>query len=237
MSLLFNTYSGSNIESILTSGKMLDSLPSHAQPILIIKLGPPGSGKSSERTTNIVRELGVDPSEAVLSDIDNILASFRQFRNETRSVRNRYTNRASFNRQFYNELSNIHTNAAKSRKNTITNRPIVQHMNGVFSKAIRTKKHILMESTVPVTWVFQQFGKMLRTNNYNIHILYHTLDIPTLIERIHTRGESLYALENSYYRTFDPGRLPQVVSDLHENLNTVLLPKYASGEIKSVRIL
>jgi hypothetical protein len=235
MSLAFNTFTASNIESILTNGKTVDELTSHANPFLIIKLGPPGSGKSSERTANIIRELGVDLSDAVVSDIDNVFASFRNFRNKTRRVRNKYRN-VAFNQQFYNNLSKIHIESKKIT-NTTNNKPIIQHMNGVLSRAIRSRKNIVMESVIPITWVFEQFGKRLKSNNYNIHILYHTLDIPTLIERIHARGERLYALEDSYYRTFDPTQLTKVVEDLHQNLNTVLMPKYHADEIKGIHIL
>lgn len=235
MTLRYNSFTGKNIESILTSGKTVDTLTQHETPLLIIKLGPPGSGKSSEHTANIIRDLGVDPSDALVSDIDSVFASFRDFRNATRRVRNNYRRR-SFNANFYRRLSNIHVNT-KGVTNIAQQKTIKRHMDGMLSKAIRSKKNIVLESVAPISWIFSNFETLLRVNNYSIYILFHTLSIPALIERIHARGEQLYALENSYYRAFDPERLQAVVNDLYENLNTVLMPKFQTGVIKNIHFI
>lgn len=58
--------------------------------------------------------------------------------------------------------------------------------------------------------------------------------IPTLIERIQYRGEKLYALQDPYYRTYDPTALPSVVEQLDKNLNEFILPMYRIGKINNI---
>jgi hypothetical protein len=232
MALTFRNFTRKNIESVLTSGKEVNSLPSQDTPYLIIKLGPPGSGKSSEQTLNIIRELGVDPADAVISDIDNVFASFRNFRNNTRRIRNSYQHKP-FNSNFYKQLSNTHMNAKKI-VNTTNQKTITQHMNGIVSKAIKSSKHILMESTVPIEWVFKSFGSMLEKYKYKVVVIYHMAAIPVLIERIQRRGEMLYTLQHPYYRTYDPTALPSVIEKLDVNLNEFILPMYRIGKINNL---
>jgi hypothetical protein len=215
---------------------MINELPSFENPFFIIKLGPPGSGKSSEKTLETIRELGVEPNESVSSDVDKVLASFTNFRNLTRKVRNNYTNK-TFNYTFYKRLSNIHLQTSGA-KNSIEGKPIIRHMNGIVSQAIKLKKNVIFESTKPVNGILKDFYPMLIANNYRIIVIYHIVSPDTLIERIHMRGEELYSRSvNPYYRVYNPENIPDVITKLQENMNTFILPEIESGRIERLIVI
>lgn len=219
----------------------LDCYTSHQNPIIIFKLGPPGSGKSSYQSNRIVENLGVNPVDAVKIDIDKVTASFPEFRKETRTIRKRYNNGNTkkrynntfrFNDQFYKNLSNVHTKYT-SLKNVATHTKMINHSDSLLVKAIKLQKNIIYDTFRPIDKKLPQYLKMLQKNNYRIYVIFHMTDINILSNRIHKRGENLYEKYN-YYRAFNMNELSSVIEKLNESLENFLKPLEDKGIISGI---
>lgn len=241
MELNENKFTRENIHTVLCNGQTLDCYTSHPNPIIIFKLGPPGSGKSSAQSNMIVENIGVNPTDAIKIDIDKVTASFPEFRKNTKAIRKRYNNGNTkkrynntfrFNNQFYKNLSTKHTKYT-TLKNKTTNKPMIDHSDALLVKAIKGKKNIIYDTIRPIDKKLPNYLNMLQKNNYRIYIIYHMADINTLSKRIHKRGENLYEKYN-YYRAFNMNTLPSVIEKLNESLDNYLIPLQNKGIITDI---
>ena len=231
MSLNANTFRRENIEKVLCEGGTLNCYPTQTTPYLIIKVGPPGSGKSSAQSNNVVLSLGVNPKEAVKMDIDIVNASFKSFRNQTYKIRKSYNNKP-FNNNFFKSLSKTHTNHTRL-KNKNTGKNMITHTMSIFSRAIDGHKHIIFDTTSPINFILKDFTNKLIKNNYKIVVIFHMSDIDTLEKRILKRGENLYHKEE-YYRAFNMKKLPNVINKLEINLEEYIKPLQNKGIISDI---
>lgn len=230
MSLNSSKFTRKNIENVLYNGKNLSAYPTQTEPYFIIKVGPPGAGKSSAVSNNEILKLGINPAEAVEINIDKINAAFKSFRNQTRKVRQNY-NSKPFNLPFFSTLSGIH-NAHQSLKNA--NNIFIKHdISSVVSQCIKNHKHIILETIRPINNTFKQFGQMLKKQNYKIIVFFYKTPLEILPERILKRGENLY-IKNDYYRIFPLNTLPKVISELDKNLKEFIIPLAESGNIHKI---
>lgn len=55
-----------NVERIIGRGRLFSEIPKANTPYIIVKLGPPWSGKSSDITNKEVTNLGVNINDTVL---------------------------------------------------------------------------------------------------------------------------------------------------------------------------
>jgi adenylate kinase family enzyme len=234
MSLNVNTFTRTNIEKVLCEGGTLDCYPTHTNPYLIIKAGPPGSGKSSTQSNNLVLSLGINPKDAVKMDIDIVNSSFKSFRNKTYNIRKSY-NGKTLNNKFFNNLSKIHKNHT-TLKNKNTNKSMISHTMSVFSRAIDGHKHIIFDTTSPINFIIDSFKNKLIKNKYTIVVIFHRADIKTLQERILKRGENLYA-QQGYYRAYNMKELPNVIKKLEINLEEYIKPLYDEQIISNIKYI
>jgi hypothetical protein len=75
------------IETILCGGRTLDEMPSSENPFFILKWGPPGSGKSSERVVKQIEQLGVPSDEYVDYTPDKVVESLMGFRKNSTLIK------------------------------------------------------------------------------------------------------------------------------------------------------
>lgn len=76
--------SESEIETIFCDGKKIEDLPKSDPPLFILKWGPPGSGKSSAKVTEIIENVSKKPLDTFVNfSSDDIVESLFQFRHET----------------------------------------------------------------------------------------------------------------------------------------------------------
>lgn len=236
MSLTPNTFTRENIETVLLNGRSFDEYPSVPNPVFIIKVGPPGSGKSSARSRAEVESIIGNQSDAILIDIDKVNAAFQTFRNQTRKLRNNYPNKNNRNSKFFNRLTRIHKNHSSNMKNTSTGRPMTYHTTALISKAIKAKKHIIQETIRPIGTIMKMYGPLLRKYNYHIYALFHRTPIEVLKMRVYERGEELYRTEG-YYRAFNPEHLQNVINALETNLTDTIIPAVEAGDITAYKII
>jgi hypothetical protein len=225
--MLNSNFTRKNIQNVICNGRNISSFPRQEKPYFIIKVGPPGSGKSS--SNNHVIALDVDPASAIFIDIDKVNASFKSFRNQTRNLRRSYNNKP-FNKEFFNTLSVIHHK--HQSKKSLSNQTIVGHnISYVITEGIKQGAHIIMETTKPINTTLSMYGNMLQRNNYKIAVIYHkSPPINVLVSRILERGEELYRTQQ-YYRAFPLNTLNTVIDKLKENLTTYILPLVLENKI------
>jgi 2-phosphoglycerate kinase len=217
-----------NVERVIGRGRLLSEIPKSKAPYLIVKLGPPGSGKSSDITNKEVSNLGV-----------NILASSALFRNTTRAIRNNYKTR-NFNKSFYDKLSTVHTSFIKTRKITHINKSSLKstgtktigaHMNTLFAESIRNSVNIIIELTSKYDKVIMPHYNNLRKHGYKIVVIYPVVQLNTLKTRIMSRGEDYYKQPQSYYRTFNLNTLPSTIQTVQDEIVQHILPGLYKGDI------
>jgi hypothetical protein len=226
------TFTRKNIQNVICDGRDLSSFPSQTNPYFIIKVGPPGVGKSS--SNNHIIAMGVDPLSAIYVDIDKINASFKLFRNKTRNLQSRYDT-TQLNNVFFNELSKIH-NEFKYLKCKNNGRNIRHDITYVVTEAIKQHNHIIMETVRPINHIITLYGKKLQNNNYKIAVIYYKPPPVTILQsRILKRGEDLYATQQ-YYRAFQLNTLNNVISKLEENLREYIVPLVIANKINTLII-
>ena len=82
--MTLNQLNEAEIESIFCDGKKITDLPKSDPPLFILKWGPPGSGKSSAKVTEIIENVGKKPIDSFINfSSDEIVESLLLFRHET----------------------------------------------------------------------------------------------------------------------------------------------------------
>ena len=71
------------IQRILCNGKLIEDLPIQTEPIFVLKWGAPGSGKSSEKTNEVVRSFGYPLDSYFNFNTDKLFEAFLPYRMET----------------------------------------------------------------------------------------------------------------------------------------------------------
>lgn len=92
---------------------------STSRPILVVKYGPPASGKGSERTQKAIQSLGVNYDEMIHFNIDDVIESLEQFKGESRKQLEQ-----TFNYLINNSLPDVKREKLKANLNMIRNNNI-----------------------------------------------------------------------------------------------------------------
>ena len=231
--MLNANFTRKNIQNVICNGRNISTFPKQETPYFIIKVGPPGSGKSS--SNNHVISLGVDPTSAIFIDIDKVNSAFKSFRNETRNLRQSYNNKP-LNKVFFDKLTNIHKK--HQHKKSLSNKTIVCHnISYVITEGIKQGAHIIMETTNPIDLIITMYGRKLQQYNYKIAVIFHkSLPVNVLESRILKRGEELYRTQQ-YYRAFPLNRLNNVIAKLEQNLTSYILPLVLENKIHNLIIV
>lgn len=187
--------------------------PSGGRPKLIIRYGPPASGKTRLLET-VKTNLGINdpPNSFIKIDVDSIVESLQYFKQHTRNIANRFIFKGVTNKsKLMNELNRItplqtvqiknayfRTRKAKnSSKKTISSKDTL-----IMEMAIEKGKNLTIETTkADFGWVFDKFGPQLEHHNYIIIVAFPIPPFEELWKRYRERAINSY-LSGGPFRFF-----------------------------------
>lgn len=185
--------------------------PRSGRPKLIIKWGPPASGKGSAAMTATIEAEG-DPIRSYINiNVDAVVESTQAFRNESRQlfenwIKTKFPGRTIGtipNAEIINELGNIsRRNASKlgmpygrvrTTANIWTGLPIGNKQDALLKLAIDNKKNITFETTGQAGWPDWLFAKYptLKTD-YKIIVIFPMVPFATAWKRYRGRPLASY---------------------------------------------
>jgi len=178
--------------------------PLGGRPKLIIRYGPPASGKTRLLET-VKTNLGINdpPNSFIKIDIDSIVESLQYFKQHTRNIANRFIFKGITNKnKLMNELNRVtplqtvqiknayfRTRKAKnSAKKTISSKDTL-----IMEMAIEKGKNLTIETTKPdFGWVFDKFGTQLNHHNYMIIVAFPIPPFDEIWKRYRERAINSY---------------------------------------------
>ena len=161
-----------NEENISTKGQTLNKIKSNMkEPLLIVKYGPPGSGKSSEVVYDFIKKIGRPMKSYVDINIDTYIEMIQNYRNGLEKGEDLY----------------IQTRSMKNKSGM----SIYEKSKFVLKKAIEQRKNVIIEvtggykvgSSGPLAWVY----KLIDKTPYKIIVIYPKVSLETIIKRLEKR--------------------------------------------------
>jgi hypothetical protein len=142
--------------------------PAKGDPMFVVKYGPPGSGKSSERVYTAIKKLGPPIASYVDINQDTLVESIKEYQK---------------NHTQYNRL--------RSQKNK-KGLSLYEKSKIVLKKAIQARANIIIEITGgreeepkgPLEWIY----KLLKETPYKLIIIMPTVPLETILKRLETRN-------------------------------------------------
>jgi hypothetical protein len=161
-----------NVENIATKGQFLHTIKQKQKdPLLIVKYGPPGSGKSSSVIYDEIKKLGRPMNSYVDINIDTYVEMIEEYREGLIKGENLY-------------------DQTRTMKNK-SGMSIYDKTKYVLKKAIDQRSNLIIEitggysvgKTGPLGWIF----KMIDNTPYKIVVIYPKVSIRTIMKRMETR--------------------------------------------------
>lgn len=186
--------------------------PNGRKPVLVIKYGPPASGKGSPPTRAAIESLGVDYDKMIHLNIDDVVESINKFKSASRSkLEETYTYMANMkksgNEKFKNlvenlnkidtekiaEFSKIYFNIRGTP--TANGRSIPEIMDTIMGNAMKMNFDISMETTGAFSfpsWLFEEPKLKPYIDNYRVVFVFPTVKLSTAWSRYKSRPASTY---------------------------------------------
>lgn len=157
-----------NVENIATKGH---TMKKQKDPLLIVKYGPPGSGKSSSIVYGAIKNLGRPMNSYVDINIDTYVEMIEEYRKGIESGENLY-------------------NKTRTTKNR-SGMSIYDKTKHVLKKAIGQRSNLIIEITGgyevgksgPLGWII----KMIENTPYKIVLIYPKVSLKTITKRMEHR--------------------------------------------------
>jgi hypothetical protein len=185
--------------------------PRSGRPKLVIKWGPPASGKGSPAMTRAIEAEGDPISSYININVDAVVESTRAFRNESRQLFEKWVGtkfpgrsiRSISNAEIINGLGQItRRNASKlgvpygkvrTTANIWTGQPIGNKQDELLGLAIKEKKNITFETTGQSGWPNWLFAKYpsLKTD-YRVVVIFPMVPFTTAWKRYRGRPLASY---------------------------------------------
>lgn len=238
-------------EMIFTNGQGYDKLPTPEQPIFVLLIGTPGSGKSTAlaRLPDLV---GLNPKEAVQISLDSLVESLEPFRAKTTAIAQAMLEERGFNLGTNlpeNVVSNIagktsgpYLSYMKSKKN---NRPgkvgqaLPMSLNemryALLQKALTEGKNIIYERTISDakkdTLKEEVFAQILASDRpYKIYVVYTKIDDEVLLrDRLRRRPLDMMARNPPFFRGVPSSLAGKFIANHEEYFRKYLLPLQDEG--------
>lgn len=214
-----------NKNNSLNGNKKYNSLTSVSgdkSPFLIIKYGPPASGKSSENVQKEIENLKLDIKDCIVFEIDRIIESLKNFRSESYSV---YKNSDKSNNNKMKELSRIYFTKRQNKKINSDN-SIDKKFENLIVTAIRDRKNIIFETTGglfndynPIKWLFDIVNNNKKEDElpYYIALIYPILPENLIIERVIKRSKEQVKRNPPFYRAMSEDNLKEQIINAKNN--------------------
>ncbi len=157
-----------NVENIATKGH---TIKKQKDPLLIVKYGPPGSGKSSQIVYDAIKKLGRPMNSYVDINIDTYVEMIEEYRKALQKGENLY-------------------DKTRTMKNK-TGLSIYDKTKIVLKKAIENRSNVIIEITGgykvgksgPLGWIF----KMIDNSPYKIVVIYPKVSLGKIEKRLESR--------------------------------------------------
>ena len=186
---------------------------STSRPILVVKYGPPASGKGSDRTQKAIESLGVKYDEMIHFNIDDVIESLEQFRGTSRKqLEQTFKYMTNSSLQDVNKKNKLKANLNIIGNNNIKdfskiyfnirNAPINamrtqtwQLIDTMMGKAMKSNLNISMETTGSFSfpdWLFTDPKTALYIKNYQVVFVFPTVHWDTAWSRYKARPINRY---------------------------------------------
>ena len=147
---------------IATGGKGIH--PAKGHPYFVVKYGPPGSGKSSDRVYDEIKKLGPSLTSYVDINQDTLVESMKNYRR----------NHTQYNRLRYH----------KNRKGL----SLYKKSSIVLKKTVEARANIMIEITGgreedPLEWIH----KLIKGTSYKLIVIMPMVPLETILIRLETR--------------------------------------------------
>jgi hypothetical protein len=185
--------------------------PRSGRPKLVIKWGPPASGKGSAAMTRTIEAEG-DPLRSYINiNVDAVVESTQAFRNESRQLFEKWVGttfpgrsiRSISNTEIINKLGQItRRNATKlglpygrvrTTANIWTGKPIGNKQDEILATAIRNKRNITFETTGQSgwpEWLFTNYPSL--KTDYKVIVIFPMVPFTTAWKRYRGRPLASY---------------------------------------------
>lgn len=161
-----------NVEKIATKGQTLQTIKQNQKdPLLIVKYGPPGSGKSSNIVYEQIKKIGRPMKSYVDINIDTFVEMIESYKNALIKGEDLY----------------VQTRTMKNKSGL----SIYDKTKNILKKAIEQRSNVILEITGgyevgklgPLGWIY----KMIDKTPYKIIVIYPKVSFQTIIKRLENR--------------------------------------------------
>ena len=184
---------------IFANANKLNNIPSQTNPVLIIKYGPPASGKGSQYVKDVIKSFGFPPDSYININVDDVVESLNIYKTQSRkTLQNKGVNpndtvekiNKILNKASNQNASNFLLPYTNIRFNPKLNIP--KQMDALMKNAIIGKKNITFETSGATGFPFWIFENMEGLNNYNIKCLFPLLPVSQGWSRYKNRAITSY---------------------------------------------
>jgi predicted ABC-type ATPase len=199
---IINTRNKNNLISFIGA----KNLESHEEPILVIKMGPTGSGKGSSIVLQKIQELGIDLTNVFDFNIDKLVETNSEFISKTRKIKNKnnvkkklFSNNKSNNKNFTRILGESYFNIRSKPRQLLNGKSYYEFFKNLYAQAITQKNNIIVETTGDSPEKIEQFLKGYDLSSYKVYILYVKVNsVDVLLNRVSIRAQAQYNKNGAY---------------------------------------
>ena len=243
--------SANEAELIFTNGKGFSDLSTPEQPIFVLMIGTPGSGKSTA-LARLPKLVGLDPDDAVNISLDSLIESLQPFREKTAAIASAMladsgiesSNNASEElvSTIAGKTSGPYLSYMKAKKNNrpgMVGKPLPMSMNEIryflLEKALAQGKNIIYERTISDaskdTLRDEVFAKIAASGKpYKIYIVYTKIDDEELLKtRLRMRPLAMMKRNPPFFRGVPSSLAGKFIRNHEEYFQRFLLPKVEEG--------
>lgn len=207
----------------------LPSLSNKEQPHLIIKYGPPASGKGSSKVQEEIKNLGIDTEDCIIFEIDRIIESLENFRTTSMEI---YKESINYNEKT-KKISQLYFNKRKSENSN--KKTLNQSFEDLLIQSINERKNIIFETTGgsfndynPIKWLFDIIINNKKENPtkkpYYITLIYPIVKEENILERAKKRASNQVSRNPPFFRGISSENLKNQIQNAKHNFCFSIVP-------------
>ena len=238
-------------EAIFTKGRRFTGLSTPEEPIFVLLIGTPGSGKSTA-LARLPELVGLNPDDAVQISLDSLVESLEPFRAKTAEIATAMLTERGLalqNNLGENVVSNIASKTSgpylsfmKAKKNNRpgkVGKPLEQSLNemrfALLEKALSEGKNIIYERTISDaskdTLREEVFARIRASGKpYKVYVVYTKIDDPAVLrERLRRRPLGMMQRNPPFFRGVPATLAEKFIGNHEEYFRRFLLPLEGEG--------